>query len=103
MKLNFNVEITETISHLVPVQAENYDEAERIVRELYRNGEIVPNENDFVDVQFGRYDYEKFEPIKKPSVGMDYTEGLRKVIEAEKAAETAKKLVKPKKAPTLSR
>ena len=40
MKL-YNVEVVETLSRVVEQQANSYDEAEDIVYDKYRNGDIV--------------------------------------------------------------
>lgn len=45
----FYVEITETLIKQVEVEAESPEEAERIVRDQYRNGEIEIDYQDFFD------------------------------------------------------
>ena len=44
----YTIEITETLTRLVSIEAENEYEAERIVREKYKNGEIVLDADYFV-------------------------------------------------------
>ena len=46
------VEITETSQRQITVSAETRDEAEQIVRKKYRDGEIILNEQDYVDTDF---------------------------------------------------
>ena len=43
----YTVEITETLTRLVSIEAENPDEAERLVREKYKSCEIVLDADDF--------------------------------------------------------
>ena len=44
----YTVEITETLTRLVSIEAENTDEAERLVREKYKSCESVIDAEDFV-------------------------------------------------------
>ena len=46
------VEITETSQRQLTISAETRDEAEQKVRQKYRNGEIVLNEQDYIDTDF---------------------------------------------------
>ena len=48
----YKVEIHETSSHIVTVNAENEDVAIDEVREAYEAGEYVLDYNDFQDVEF---------------------------------------------------
>lgn len=48
----YNVEITETLSRMIEVQAINKDHARDIVERQYQDSEIVLDSNDNVDVQF---------------------------------------------------
>lgn len=43
----FTIEITETLTRLVSIEAEDEYEAERIAREKYKNSEIVLDAEDF--------------------------------------------------------
>ena len=47
----YTIEIIETLIRLVSIEAEDEFEAERIVREKYKNGEIVLDADDFVDYE----------------------------------------------------
>lgn len=47
----YTIEITETLTRLVSIEAEDKYEAERIVREKYKSGEIVLDADDFVDCE----------------------------------------------------
>ena len=51
-KKKFTVEITETLQRQVEVEAEDAFEAEEIVREMYRNEEIVLDAEDYIDTEF---------------------------------------------------
>ena len=48
----FNIEITETLQRQIEIEAEDYDEAMKIIKERYRNGEIILDSNDYVDTDF---------------------------------------------------
>jgi len=50
--VKFLVEITETLQRRVEVEAENEADAELVVRERYRNGEIVLAGDDYVETVF---------------------------------------------------
>ena len=52
----YTIEITETLTRLVIIEAENPDEAERLVREKYKNGEIVLDADDFQDYETSIYE-----------------------------------------------
>ena len=47
----YTIEITETLTRIVSIEAETEYEAERIVREKYKNCEIVLDADDFVDYE----------------------------------------------------
>ena len=49
MAKEWNVEITETLQRTVKVTAETADEAWEMVREMYRNCEVVLDSEDFID------------------------------------------------------
>lgn len=49
MAKEWNVEITETLQRTVKVAAETADEAWTMVREMYRNCEVVLDSEDFID------------------------------------------------------
>jgi len=51
----YTIEITETLTRLVSIEAEDKYEAERIVREKYKNGEIVLDADDFQDYETSIY------------------------------------------------
>jgi len=57
-KKKFTVEITETLQRQVEVEAEDEFEAEDIVREMYRNEEIVLDAEDYIDTEFEVLDEE---------------------------------------------
>lgn len=51
----FNVEVVETLSRVVEVEAKTYEEAEAKVDEMYDNQEIVLDYNDLVDTSYKPY------------------------------------------------
>ena len=53
-KLNrvFQIEIVETLSNIVEVDAENEQEALLRAQDMYRNEEVVLYPDDFVDTKF---------------------------------------------------
>ena len=52
----FTVGITETLFRIVEIEAESYQEAIDKAQEIYSNGGIVLDSNDFLDVDFGIYE-----------------------------------------------
>lgn len=48
----FNVTIKEELSRTIMVVAENETEAEKQIREKYRNREIILSADDYVDTEF---------------------------------------------------
>ena len=52
---SFVIEITETLSKLIEVQAEDLDEAIEIAKEKYNNEEIELGEDDELEVTFNKY------------------------------------------------
>ena len=52
----YTIELTETLTRLVSIEAEDKYEAERIVREKYKNGEIVLDADDFQDYDTSIYE-----------------------------------------------
>jgi len=48
----FKIEVKETLSRIIEIEANSMDEAYSKVREMYRNEEIVLDENDYVDTDF---------------------------------------------------
>ena len=53
----FDVEIIETLSRIITVEAENPLEARLLVDEMYRGEEIVLNADDYQFVEFITLDY----------------------------------------------
>ena len=48
----YKVEITETLQKTVEVGADNKEDAMHKVMKMYKNEEIILNDNDFIDVDF---------------------------------------------------
>ncbi|MBK7986880.1 MAG: DpnD/PcfM family protein [Ignavibacteria bacterium] len=48
----FKIEVKETLSRIIEIEANSEDEAYLKVKGMYRNEEIVLDENDFVDTDF---------------------------------------------------
>lgn len=51
MKKPFKIEIQETLSRIVDVEAENIEEAIFKANKMYSNEDIVLSENDFVETK----------------------------------------------------
>ncbi len=52
MKRKFNIEITETLQKTIEVEADNKEAAMHKVMKMYKNEEVILNDNDFIDVDF---------------------------------------------------
>ena len=50
--MKYKVNVEELLSRIVEVEAENEEDAEEKVREMYRNEEIVLNASDFQGVEY---------------------------------------------------
>ncbi|MBQ6142236.1 MAG: DpnD/PcfM family protein [Kiritimatiellae bacterium] len=50
--MKYVVEITETLQRLVVVEAKDPEEAEREVSNMYRQGQVVLDDADHIDVAF---------------------------------------------------
>ena len=59
-KLNrvFQIEIVETLSNIVEVDAENEQEALLRAQDMYRNEEVVLYPDDFIDTKFNIFKYD---------------------------------------------
>ena len=55
----YNVEIIETLSRVVEQEANSYDDAEKIVQDMYDNCEYVLDYNDLENTDFKQYPYPK--------------------------------------------
>ena len=53
----YHVEVTETLSRVVKVEASSAQEAMQRVREMYRREEIVLGDTDFVGTEFKDADF----------------------------------------------
>ena len=47
----YKIEVTEVLSRIVETDAENEDDAVEIVRQMYRNYEIILNASDYVETE----------------------------------------------------
>jgi len=56
----YTIEITETLTRIVSIEAETEYEAERIVREKYKNCEIVLDADDFVGYETHIFEWASF-------------------------------------------
>jgi len=54
MKKPFKIEIQETLSRIIEVEADNIEEAIFKANEMYKNEEIVLSENDFVETKIDK-------------------------------------------------
>jgi len=53
----FEIEITETLQVVKEVEANNYDEAYRVINDKYKNEEIVLASDEYVDTEISPYIY----------------------------------------------
>ncbi|WP_238035633.1 DpnD/PcfM family protein [Psychrobacter sp. Ps4] len=58
LKIVFQIEIVETLSNIVEVNAENEQEALSKVRDMYRNEEVILYPDDFIDTRFNIFKYD---------------------------------------------
>ena len=56
LKRVFQIEIVETLSNIVEVNAENEQEALLKAQDMYRNEEVVLYPDDFIDTKFNIFD-----------------------------------------------
>lgn len=62
MMPEFQIEISETLSRIVSVKANDINEAIQKVREQYRQNDIVLNSEDFISVDFNEIDNSIVQP-----------------------------------------
>jgi hypothetical protein len=48
----YRIEVTEVLSRIVETDAENKDDAVEMVRQMYRNCELVLDASDYVQTEF---------------------------------------------------
>jgi hypothetical protein len=48
----YRIEVTEVLSRIVETEAENEDNAVEMVRQMYRNCDIVLDASDYVETEF---------------------------------------------------
>lgn len=46
---NFKFEITETLQKTINIEAENENDAYKIISDMYKNGDIILDSDDFID------------------------------------------------------
>ncbi len=56
LKRVFQIEIVETLSNIVEVNAENEQEALLKAQDMYRNEEVVLYPDDFIDTKFNIFE-----------------------------------------------
>ena len=47
----YRIEVTEVLSRIVETDAENEDDAVKMVRQMYRNCELVLDSSDYVETE----------------------------------------------------
>ena len=57
LKRVFQIEVVETLSSIVEVNAENEQEALLKAQEIYRNEDVVLYPDDFIDTKFNIFKY----------------------------------------------
>ena len=53
--MNFRVEIKETLSRIIDIEAEKEEEAIRKVREQYKSQKIILDSDDYIDTEINIY------------------------------------------------
>ncbi len=53
---NFKIEIKETLSTIINIQAENEQQAIDIIKKKYDNEEIILDSNNFIDTEITNYE-----------------------------------------------
>ncbi len=48
----YRIEVTEVLSRIVETDAENEDDAVEMVRQMYRNCDLVMDASDYVETEF---------------------------------------------------
>ena len=59
LKRVFQIEIVETLSNIVEVNAENEQEALLKAQDMYRNEEVVLYPDDFIDTKFNIFEQDE--------------------------------------------
>ena len=77
----FNVEIVETLSRVIEVDAEDIDEALFIAEEMYNNDEVELDYNDKESTDFKEYPYPRFQ--EDFSMDIDYSKKDNKINKKE--------------------
>jgi len=49
---SFKIEVKETLSRIIEIEASSYDEAYLKVKEMYNSEEIVLDTEDYIDTEF---------------------------------------------------
>lgn len=75
----YEIEIIETISRVVKIQSDSEEVARLTVKDMYKNGEIVLNENDFIEVSFEPYNSKKKEIEQEQTKNHDKQSNFRKM------------------------
>ena len=85
----FKVSIEETLYKEFVVEAETKEDADRIIRNLYKNEEIILNENDYSATTFNTEESEETDENLTENLGYTYNNyglwdlGLKKLSEEE--------------------
>lgn len=53
--MNYKIEIKETLSRIIDIEADNEEGAIRKVREQYSSQEIILDSNDYIDTEINTY------------------------------------------------
>lgn len=51
----FKIEIKETLSNIIEIQAENEQQAIDIIKKKYNNEEIILDSNNYIDTEISNY------------------------------------------------
>ena len=68
MMKEFEVTITETLQKTVNIEAETKEEAAQLVKEMWNNGDIILDADDFADVEYAANDGKEIEKLNELEV-----------------------------------
>lgn len=54
--MNFKIEIKETLSRIIDIEADNEEDAIRKAREQYKNQKIVLDSSDYINTEINIYE-----------------------------------------------
>lgn len=64
----FEVTITETLQKTVSIEAETKEEAKQLVEDMWKDGDIILDADDFADVEYAADNRKEIEKLNKLEV-----------------------------------